>query len=389
MRTLFFLGMLPLLVAHLAVADDNDFAVGTCKPKLTSFSTIQAAVSAVPPGSTVLVCPGVYPEQVTISRPLTLQGIADSNLDQIVITVPGTGLANVMSVFGELVATQVLVLNASPVNITNIAVDGTGGDQACATSGIWLAGIFYGSGSSGEVSRVRASGQLDGGCGVGIWAENGVSSNQYVTVQGSSVHDVDGFGISVGSSGTTSTLSVTVRDNVVFPNIASAAGIVLNSVNGEITDNDVSNALFGLFASAPGARISSNNVTSTNYGVVLIASGTVRSNDISNSSVDGVVLSAPGATVESNRIMFTASVGIEFDCFAGTVAHNTINDATIGLADVPASFNGPNTFANTATAISLGTGCPALSSVKGASRLGGPSSFPRWRTPANPSGVHP
>ena len=389
MRTLLFLATLPLLLAHLAMADDNNFAVGTCKPKLTSFSTIQAAVSAVPPGSTVLVCPGVYPEQVTISRPLTLQGIADSNLDQIVMTVPGTGLANVTSVFGELVATQVLVLNAGPVNITNIAVDGTGGDQACATSGIWLAGIFYGAGSSGEVSRVRASGQLDGGCGVGIWAENDVSSNQHVTVQGNSVHDVDGYGISVGSSGTTSTLSVTVRDNVVFPNIASAAGIVANSVNGEIRDNDVSNALFGLFASAPDARISSNNVTSTNYGVVLIASGRVQSNDISNSSVDGVVLSAPGATVEFNRIMFTASVGIEFDCFAGTVDHNTINDAVIGLADVPASFSGSNIFANTGIAISLGTGCPAPSSVKGASRLGGLSSFSQWRTPANPSGVHP
>src|SRR6266404_6201120 len=120
MRTLFFLATLLLLLAHLAMADDNNFAVGTCKPKLTSFSTIQAAVSAVPPGSTVLVCPGVYPEQVTISRPLTLQGIADSNLDQIVITVPGTGLANVTSVFGELVATQVLVLNAGPVNMCNI-----------------------------------------------------------------------------------------------------------------------------------------------------------------------------------------------------------------------------------------------------------------------------
>ena len=156
---IFFLATLPLLAAGLTMADSN-VAVGTCKPKLTSFTTIQGAVSSVPPGSTVLVCPGVYPEQVAIFQPVTLPGVASDTLDQIVIAVPSGGLvANVTSIFGEPVAAQVLVENAGPVNITNIAVDGTGGDQACAT---WLAGIFYGSGFSGTLNRVRASGQIDG-----------------------------------------------------------------------------------------------------------------------------------------------------------------------------------------------------------------------------------
>src|SRR5436853_7384262 len=226
MRRLFLVAALPLLVAHTVMADK--VAVGTCMPELTSFTTIRDAVSSVPPGSTILVCPGVYPEQVTISQPLTLQGIADSNQDQVMITVPPGGLAaTATSMAGQAVAAQVLVQNANPVNITNIAVYGTGGDQVCATSGTGLAGIFYGSGAPGRINRVRVSGQkANGQCGFGIWAENAGSPKQFVTIQGSSVHDIDNAGIFAGS-GPTPTLAVRMKDNVVIVP-GAAAGIVLN-----------------------------------------------------------------------------------------------------------------------------------------------------------------
>jgi pectin methylesterase-like acyl-CoA thioesterase len=50
------------------------YAVGTCQPKLQQFPTIMAAVGAVPSSSTVLVCPGTYPEQINLYQPVTLQG---------------------------------------------------------------------------------------------------------------------------------------------------------------------------------------------------------------------------------------------------------------------------------------------------------------------------
>src|SRR6202007_2139833 len=67
----------PLLLAAQPVVAKN-FAVGTCKPKLPNFATISIAVSSVPPGSKIFVCPGTYAEQVVISQPLTLEGIASS-----------------------------------------------------------------------------------------------------------------------------------------------------------------------------------------------------------------------------------------------------------------------------------------------------------------------
>ena len=82
-------------------------------------------------------------------------------LDEAIITIPSGGLTNIVpSIFSENVAAQVLVQSAGVVNITNITTDGTGGNSACVN---WLAGIFYASGSSGTVARVRTRNEIDTG----------------------------------------------------------------------------------------------------------------------------------------------------------------------------------------------------------------------------------
>src|SRR5215469_3963069 len=228
-----FVLLVMLLGTQFALADNN-FAVGTCRPRLKSFTTIQAAVSTVPAGSTVLVCPGTYPEQVTITQALSLQGLADSNLDEAIITIPSAGLTTVVpSVFGENVAAQLLVQTTGVVNITNITTDGTGGDSGCAS---WLAGIFYASGSSGTLARVRTRNQINpgpnGGCGAGIWAENGGNTGTWIQVQGSSVHDSDSAGMLLAAT-PSSSLKVELRDNFVSTNgTTSTADILVSGVSG-------------------------------------------------------------------------------------------------------------------------------------------------------------
>jgi pectin methylesterase-like acyl-CoA thioesterase len=54
-------GIHPMLAA-------TTFVVGNCKPG-SNFSNISSAVSTVPAGSIVLVCPGTYKEQVRITKP--------------------------------------------------------------------------------------------------------------------------------------------------------------------------------------------------------------------------------------------------------------------------------------------------------------------------------
>lgn len=74
-------------------------AVGTCNPKLSHYATISLAVSSVPAGSTIEVCPGNYPEQVVITQPLTLEGIPKGS-GAAVVVVPSGGLTqNVQDVY--------------------------------------------------------------------------------------------------------------------------------------------------------------------------------------------------------------------------------------------------------------------------------------------------
>lgn len=67
-RLMLLLALLISIFVQLRPASAATYAVGSCKPTLQSFPTISLAVAHVPPGSTLDICPGTYPEQVTSSR---------------------------------------------------------------------------------------------------------------------------------------------------------------------------------------------------------------------------------------------------------------------------------------------------------------------------------
>lgn len=377
-----------LFAAHPLMA--GTFAVGSCKPKSPSFATISAAVSSVPPGSTILVCPGIYPEQVTITQPLTLAGITDSNRNIALVTVPSTGLVtNAVSVFGESIAAQVLVQNTGPVNIFDIAVDGTGGDLACSGS-TWVAGIFYAPGSSGLVNHAKVNNQTDAGCGVGLWAENTDGPDKFVTFQNNSVHGQDGFGIFASSNASTPNLFPSVRGNVVSPAMA-LIGIGMDNVTGSISGNHVANALFGIVSTSSDVSLTFNTVSLTNAGIALQGGGVVNNNTIYDSSV-GVFFFSDGGVVQLNRITNTGVSAVEFNCSSAIVSNNTINDAAVGLNNTPLSFTGNNSFNNTEIikggscgAALARTSSPTANAAAPAGKMG--SSIRQWRTPASPNGT--
>lgn len=315
----------------------TNFAVGTCKPSLPSFTTISAAVAAVPPLSTVFVCPGTYPEQVTINQPLTLKGVTEKNSAQVVVAAPSGGLsANVNSIFVGLLDAQVAV-TAGPVNITNITVDGANNS---VNGSPWLAGIFYQGGSSGVISHVTTRNQINSGKGVGIWLENGTANAESITLQNSSVHDVDYSGIIAGDA----TLNVTITGNSVS---SAYIGIALGAT-GSAASNRVSAGAYGIYQNVGTA--SANTVMNSPIGIYTYGSGTSdTSNKIFNSSSYGIYLTANGQTVKFNTIT-ESNIAIEFACTTGDiVSGNTINDAVIGLNDVPSGFSGANSFFSVAT----------------------------------------
>jgi hypothetical protein len=346
-------------------------------------------VSTVAPGSTVLVCPGTYAEQVTITKALTLQGVTAGTADQVLVTVPSTGLVqNTTSIFTEPVAAQILVEGAGQVHISDISVDGKGGDLLCAS---WSAGIFYGSGSSGTVSRVRASGQINGACGVGIWAENGNNGGQWVAILDSSVYNVDSAGIFAGSgaNGANPSLFVDVRRNVVNAG-AAVAEIDADSVIGEVRANDLSNGAFGVFDISPAVSVNVNAILgATIAGIYLGNGGIAENNHISGANI-GVLLGANGATVNENRIVSSVAAAMELGCFTANVNENFINDALVGLDASPSNSVRSNTFANTATTITGGCAIAAFAPLAPrANLLLAPvtNSRQQWHTPATPFGT--
>ena len=128
--------------------------VGTCKAG-TQFTTIQAAVNAATAGTTVSVCPGTYPEQVTILKNLTLQGISPTSIGAAIIVPPAAGVkVNAASSIWQSLAAQLLVQQATTVTVKNIEVDG--GGQATCTGGFnWVGILFQGPGGTITNSAVR------------------------------------------------------------------------------------------------------------------------------------------------------------------------------------------------------------------------------------------
>jgi hypothetical protein len=120
-------------------------AVGTCQPNKTSFPKIQQALNATPPGATIDVCPGLYPEQILVYQAVTLKGIASGNQGAAIISVPNGGLLqNATSLAtGAAIAAQILVQSATGVTITNITVDGANETSGtCRGLSVFARGIF-------------------------------------------------------------------------------------------------------------------------------------------------------------------------------------------------------------------------------------------------------
>ena len=343
-------GRLLLLVVGLCTgtlsAAAQNVVVGRCLSKLQSFPTIQAAVFAAPLGATVFVCPGTYPEQVTLSAPVTLEGVKSGTLNRAIIAVPANGLTTSTTTIngGYRLAAQVLVTAGTPsVNITNITVDGSGGNPP----GDFLVGVVYDVGTSGMVNEVTIRNATSAIISVGIWAQNSIAANGNVTIENSSIHDVNFYGIYAVSTQTPPTLNATIRGNRISTSPVTGSGIGYET-GGSIAGNVILAAFNGIELGGSSAEVTSNTMINTQQGIILYGPNTVKSNSIWNSSIAGIQLYGSGATVQNNDITQSV-VGIEFSCSTGTVSGNTINDAGTGIDAVPSSFNLVNTLVNVNT----------------------------------------
>ena len=202
--------------------------VGACYPG-TQFSTIQSAINAASPSSTVRVCYGVYAEQLVIAKPLTLLGY--SNQTQVVITPPAGGVQpNVTSDLLGTVAAQVYI--ASPgVTLNNIALDSGGG--LCTTSAYEIGIFIHNGGGSVRYSAFR-NGPACAGF-VALYAENSTAltvTNNSLRACLTCIRVINGMDTNVNNNVFTPGDAVPLFTGIDLDGVRGATSVTYNTVIG-------------------------------------------------------------------------------------------------------------------------------------------------------------
>lgn len=259
----------------LVVDDDGKAVVGDCDADVSAFSSIQDAVDAASPGDTIIVCPGVYDEQVTISKPgIRLVGVAR---DDVIVRPSSLSLTAPSLYSGSPQAYIILVNQARDVSIESLTVDGEVAAQTFSGCAPGFMGIFYRA-SSGiirnvKVEDVRLPDNLLGcqtqlaifiqsGYGRALkaratvedsivinYGKNGITCNEAGThctisnnyVQGIGATDRIGQnGIQLGFGAHGRIISNTVKDNFYTPEKYVACGVLIFWAGGTVTGNTFS-----------------------------------------------------------------------------------------------------------------------------------------------------
>jgi parallel beta-helix repeat protein len=352
----------------------------------TQYSTIQAAVNAAPSGSIIKVCPGGYPEQVIIEKPLTLQGFISQGVEgALILSPPGGLLLNDTTNYQA----QMLVKNTTGVTISNLIVDAAGNNLTC-TNNPMIAGIVFHN-ASGAVNTTAVRNQVagnssSGGCsGYGVLALDDNQQPETVTVQNSDFRNNALWAIAGDGQGLTMN---TLNNYVAGPDNSQlgGAGIVyFLGVAGTVQGNTVVNQLdslgtpggltgnsLGIAVACSTAKVTGNVVSNTQLGIfvgcpfsnLFTGTSTVTQNKIFETKLgDGIYVTSAGNTITNNTIVASAESGIHLDTtyngINNTVSGNTITEACTGILTTGKGSNmvSANTFNAVYSPTQRGTGC--------------------------------
>lgn len=324
------------------------------------YMSIQVAVTAADPGDVILVCPGIYNEQVRIPKPLTLRGIPFEN-ENAPIVKPVGAVANTASLFDpdgpgptppSPIAAIIVADHAGRVDIEGLTLDGaSGGITGCAPNYV---GMFYRN-SSGEfehnaVRNIKLAPALAGcqsGLGIFVQSQNGVISD--VKIEANTVHDYGKNGITANEAGT----KVDIRENTVSgfgvsPDIAQNGIQLAFGATGYVYKNAVINHAWAGCASTSSCPFTASNILLFDVTHVHVHQNVlgksqvnvyvegnrnkIEGNTIFDSDVwDGVDVYGDENQVKGNVINSSDDTAVFVDGNRNQVSSNTINEATVGI----------------------------------------------------------
>ncbi len=351
------------------------------------FSSIGAAIAAAAAGDEIDICSALYPEQLIITKPLTLRGVGGQGIGRTLIQP-----AQMIPV-GNLGFTAVItVMGASGVTIQNLAIDAS--NNAVSGCTIGLAGIhFYD--ASGLVDSDSISGTalaaptscatLFPGNGAGVQADQDstTTASYSITVRNSSIHDFGRNAILVNGSGQSADIENNFITGIGPSTGANQFGIFLaNGVTGLVNGNYIAQGNCGaidisdcynlrsegvvLRAVGSGVLVEGNTISNVQSGVFV--NGATNPNVINNvvSSVDALsgihIQGSVNGLYLGNKIShvgpFTTDTssdeeGCGLNSVSGTknsgntFQDNWVNDAYCGVAYVTSDVVLTNVYLNT------------------------------------------
>ncbi len=348
------------------------------------YTTIAAAVNAAAPGDTIDICPALYPEQLIITKPLTLRGVlVNVNGNDVKRVLIQPSLQDLQDLPVEAVIT---VMNTWGVTIENLAIDASQNSVLGCTP--QLADIhFYN--ASGRVADSALSGaQLANplncgepsvfpGNGFGVLVDSNKPGPFHVVVENNSIHDFTKDGVQAINAGVT----VQVKGNHISgvgPSIPLQFGVfIANGAVGLIKSNSIAEGPCGTLSYSDCVNARSEGVTLRNvgdgtvvdYNIITKAQSGIFINGVNNARItnnlisnldalDGIdIQSTTNSVIDANTIfnatpIANESCGIfEFEvpgtAVGNTISHTTVNDAYCGVVFVTADHVESGEYHNT------------------------------------------
>ena len=319
-----------------------------------SFNSVQAALNAQG-GSKVIVCPGTYTEQVTITKGAKLVGAGTAGSAKLQLPASPANSATacdkaVTEAGFQADQDEVSICTSEPVSITGITVEAKWPEGTCYDS---LYGIRVAGGGLLTATNVTVAGAGAApinGCqgGVGIQAGSSRTTPAQVgrlKLKGVTVSEYQKNGITIAGAGSSASITnATVigagaTTQIAQNGIQVSGGAVATIKSSKVSGNECDNAACGpdgfsqtqstgllFFGAAPGSTVSSSTLSGNDIGTYYVSESSSQptkpelalSKDVyTGNRYEGVSLDQGDAVLKGLRINGPGEVGIELLQYEG------------------------------------------------------------------------
>jgi len=240
--------------AALVVDDDGRATATDCNAQQKTFSTVQSAVDAAQPGSTIVICPGTYAEQVAVTKNnVTLQGSGQGAT----VLRPGAVPVTVPSLLLQVAVAPIVLINgATGVTVSRLTIDGSVAERGASTLFCPQVGFYTGlyfRNASGTVDAARITTVNSGArCSDGVHVEGNSAGVSNLVVKNSVVDHNGNFGVACVGPGTTCTITGnTVRGRGSVTDQIQAGIVIRGGAAATIAGNAIRDHTYALAQGVP------------------------------------------------------------------------------------------------------------------------------------------